>query len=58
MFKIGDQVRLFDGKAIGIIDKLEKNKAVVNYGLFTTNVGVTQLELVTASKTSTKGKNK
>ena len=58
VFKIGDQVRLFDGKAIGIIDKLEKNKAVVNYGLFTTNVGVTQLELVTASKTSTKGKNK
>lgn len=58
VFKIGDRVRLFDGKAVGTIDKLEKNKAVVNYGLFTTNVGVTQLELVTESKTSTKGKNK
>ena len=46
VFKIGDRVRLFDGKAIGTIDKLEKNKAVVNYGLFTTNVSVEQLDLV------------
>tara|TARA_Y100001933_G_C19013951_1_gene570399 strand:- start:758 stop:2932 length:2175 start_codon:yes stop_codon:yes gene_type:complete len=48
VFKVGDRVRLFDGKAVGTIDKLEKNKAVVNYGLFTTNVGVEQLELVEA----------
>ncbi|WP_350288525.1 DNA mismatch repair protein MutS [uncultured Croceitalea sp.] len=48
VFKIGDRVRLFDGKAVGTIDKLEKNKAVVNYGLFTTNVGVEQLDLVEA----------
>tara|TARA_R110002167_G_scaffold31099_11_gene102530 strand:- start:208 stop:1737 length:1530 start_codon:yes stop_codon:yes gene_type:complete len=46
VFKIGDRVRLFDGKAVGSIDRLEKNKAVVNYGIFTTNVGVEQLELV------------
>jgi DNA mismatch repair protein MutS2 len=46
VFKIGDRVRLFDGKAIGSIDILEKNKAVVNYGQFTTNVSVDQLELV------------
>lgn len=44
--KIGDQVRMIDGRAIGTIDKLEKNKAVVNYGMFTTNVSVTELEKV------------
>lgn len=46
VFKVGDRVRLMDGKAIGSIDSLEKNKAIVNYGMFTTNVGVEQLELV------------
>jgi DNA mismatch repair protein MutS2 len=46
VFQVGDRVRLFDGKAVGSIDKLEKNKAVVNYGMFTTNVATDQLELV------------
>ncbi|WP_299537058.1 DNA mismatch repair protein MutS [Ulvibacterium sp.] len=46
VFKIGDRVRMQDGKAVGSIDKLEKDKAVVNYGVFTTNVSVDQLELV------------
>ena len=50
VFKVGDRVRLTDGKAVGSIDSLEKNKAVVNYGMFTTNVGVEQLELVEAAK--------
>lgn len=50
VFKIGDRVRLIDGKAVGSIDSLEKNKAVVNYGIFTTNVSVSQLELVEAKK--------
>jgi DNA mismatch repair protein MutS2 len=44
--KIGDRVRMIDGKAIGTIDALEKNKAFVNYGMFTTNVSVTELEKV------------
>ena len=48
--KIGDQVRLEDGRAVGTIDKLEKNKAVVNYGLFTTNVSVDRLEYVNSKK--------
>jgi len=56
VFKIGDKVRMFDGKAVGTIDTLEKNKAVVNYGMFTTNVSVDQLELVAPSKSSQKGK--
>lgn len=48
--KIGDRVRLEDGRAVGSIDKIEKNKATVNYGLFTTNVSLEQLELVEAKK--------
>ena len=39
-----------DGRAVGTIDKLEKNKAVVNYGLFTTNVSVDRLEYVNSKK--------
>lgn len=50
VFKVGDRVRLMDGKAVGSIDTLEKGKAVVNYGMFTTNVSVDQLELVEAKK--------
>jgi len=45
-FHIGDHVRLFDGKAVGTIDSLEKNKAIVNYGSFTTQVNPVELELV------------
>ena len=50
-FKIGDQVRLFDGKAVGTIDSIEKRKAVVNYGVFTTQVNLEALDLVQAAKT-------
>ncbi|WP_127020496.1 endonuclease MutS2 [Flagellimonas beolgyonensis] len=50
VFKVGDRVRMMDGKAVGSIDTLEKGKAVVNYGMFTTNVSVDQLELVEAKK--------
>ena len=50
VLKLGDRVRMFDGKAVGTIDLIEKNKAVVNYGVFTTNVSMDQLELVESSK--------
>ena len=50
ILKIGDRVRMEDRRAIGSIDKIEKNKAVVNYGMFTTNVSIDQLELVEAKK--------
>ena len=46
--KIGDRVRMIDGKSIGTIDKIEKNKAVVNYGVFTSKVSLEQLEYVQA----------
>src|SRR5690554_6616454 len=44
--KIGDRVRMIDGKALGTIDKIKKNKATVNYGMFTSIVSVDSLELV------------
>jgi len=49
-FKVGDRVRLLDGKAVGSIDQLEKGRATVNYGQFTTDVGLEQLELVEKGK--------
>lgn len=50
ILKVGDRVRMHDGKAVGSIDSLEKGKAIVNYGMFTTNVSVDQLELVEKKK--------
>jgi len=44
--KIGDRVRMIDGIAIGTIDKIEKKKAFVNYGTFTTHVNMSELEKV------------
>ncbi len=44
--KVGDRVRMIDGKALGTIDKIEKNKAIVNYGMFTSQVALDSLELV------------
>jgi DNA mismatch repair protein MutS2 len=48
ILKIGDRVRMVDGKSIGTIDKIEKNKAVVNYGIFTSKVSLEELEYVQA----------
>ncbi|MGB5419480.1 endonuclease MutS2 [Algibacter sp.] len=50
IIRIGDRVRMEDGRAIGTVEKIEKNKAIVNYGIFTTNVSIDQLELVEAKK--------
>ncbi|MFL2575578.1 MAG: DNA mismatch repair protein MutS, partial [Flavobacteriaceae bacterium] len=50
IFQIGDKVRMFDGKAVGTIDTLEKKKVIVNYGIFTTQVNVEALELVERKK--------
>ncbi len=44
--KIGDRVRMIDGRAIGTIDSIEKNKAIVNYGMFTADVKMDELEKV------------
>jgi DNA mismatch repair protein MutS2 len=50
ILKVGDRVRMHDGRAIGSIDKFEKGKAIVNYGMFTTNVNTDLLELVETKK--------
>ena len=50
ILKVGDRVRMFDGKAVGSIDTIERNKATVNYGLFTSKVSLDLLELVEAVK--------
>ncbi|GAL70997.1 recombination inhibitory protein MutS2 [Jejuia pallidilutea] len=50
VLKVGDRVRMHDGRAIGSIDSIEKSKANVNYGMFTTNVSLDLLELVEAKK--------
>lgn len=47
---IGDRVRMHDGKAVGTLEKIEKNKAVVNYGVFTSNVSMDLLEFVERPK--------
>jgi DNA mismatch repair protein MutS2 len=46
VLKVGDRVRMVDGKSIGTIDKIEKTKAVVNYGIFTSKVSLDQLEYI------------
>ncbi len=48
--QLGDKVRMIDGKSTGTIDSIEKGKAVVNYGIFTTNIGLDQLEFVERKK--------
>lgn len=50
ILKVGDRVRMLDGKAVGSIDAIEKNKATVNYGIFTSKVSLDSLELVEAKK--------
>lgn len=50
ILKLGDRVRIVDGKAIGTIDKIEKKKVTVNYGVFTSKVDIETLELVEAKK--------
>ncbi len=50
VLKVGDRVRMFDGKSVGTIDKIEKNKALVNYGVFTSTVNLEALEFVESKK--------
>ena len=49
-FQINDMVRLKEGNAKGTIEKLEKNIATINYGMFTAKTDIDQLELVKRAK--------
>ena len=44
--KVGDRVRIIDGRAVGTIDSIKKNNAIVNYGMFTADVKMDELEKV------------
>ena len=46
ILKIGDDVRIQNSKSVGTIDSIKKNRAIVNYGKFTTQVDIDQLEYV------------
>jgi DNA mismatch repair protein MutS2 len=50
VLKVGDRVRMHDGKAVGVLEKIEKNKVVVNYGVFTSKVNIDLLEFVERPK--------
>ena len=41
---------MIEGTAKGTIEKIEKNIATINYGMFTAKTNVDQLELVEPSK--------
>ena len=44
ILKVGDRVRMKDGKAIGTIEKIEKNKVSVNYGVFISKTNLESLK--------------
>jgi DNA mismatch repair protein MutS2 len=50
ILNVGDRVRMLEGRSVGSIDAIEKNKATVNYGVFTSKVSLDELELVEAVK--------
>ena len=45
-FSVGDTVKIPTGKSHGIIDSIKKDKAIVNYGNFKTQISLTEIELV------------
>ena len=50
VFKPNDKVRIIDSNACGVIEKIEKNSAFINYGIFTTKTTLSKLELVESAK--------
>lgn len=49
VLKVGDRVRMKDGKAVGTIEKIEKDKVSVNYGVFISKTNLENLEYVQPS---------
>ena len=45
-FSVGDTVKIPTGKSHGIIDSIKKDKAIVNYGNFKTQISLSEIELV------------
>jgi len=55
-YKIGDIVRLVNGNAQGTIEKIEGDKLLINYGVFTAQTTKSQIELVKSARLSKKNK--
>jgi len=49
-YKIGDTVRMVDGRAQGTIERIDKKGILINYGLFTAKATKDKIELVKAKK--------
>ncbi len=49
-YKVGDTVRLIDGRAQGTIERIEGNNLLINYGIFTAKTEKDKIELVKAVK--------
>ena len=50
IYKINDRVRIIDSNSVGTIDKIDRNKVTINYGIFTTKTTLSKLELVEKAK--------
>lgn len=50
IFKVNDKVRIAGSNSCGTIEKIEKNNAFINYGIFTTKTVLSKLEFVESSK--------
>lgn len=48
--KLHDRVRIEGSSSVGTIDTINKGKAVINYGTFTTEVALEQIELIKKAK--------
>ncbi len=53
IFKVNDKVRITDSNSCGVIEKIEKKHAFINYGNFTTKTTLDKLELVESTKQKT-----
>lgn len=47
---INDRVKLEGSQAVGTIDRIEKGRAIINYGMFTTEAPLEKIELVSRAK--------
>ena len=50
IYKVNDRVRIIDSNSVGTIDKIDKKRVVINYGIFTTKTTLEKLELVEKAK--------
>lgn len=44
--KVGQRVRIIGGTSVGVIEKISKDKAVINYGIFKTTISTDELERI------------